>query len=147
MSIIYFTLNLLLSNSPWDVRPVKFDLMKSTLTKWREGYSRTSFEYISSFEMIGWHATTTASKGCFGIYDNYELRALSQIYKENDQFFLRSIITPNHETTAGTVLIYKMLEFDDIKVDYNAIQKNSRWYIAALFIKNSTVKNSTEFFL
>ena len=49
------------------------------------------------------------------------------------------MITPNEEETAGTILMYKILQFDDIKVDWDAIQKNLRWYAAALFIKeNST---------
>lgn len=137
-TLLFFALSLILPNLSWDVRPVNFNTMQSTLTTWREEYCKGSFEYNSTFEMIGWHAATKSSKGCFGLYHNYELRALSQVYRQNDQLFLRSMITPNDEDTAGTILMYKILEFDDIEVDWDAVQKNLRWYIAAVFIKENS---------
>lgn len=142
-TLLFFTLSLIIPNLPWDVRPVNFKTMQSTLTTWREDYCKGSFEYNSTFEMIGWHAATKLNKGCFGLYHNCDLRALSQVYRENDEICLRSIITPNDEDTAGTILMYRILQFDDIEVDWDAIQKNLRWYIAAVFIK----ENSTSFFL
>lgn len=126
-----------LPNHSWNVRPVKYDLMKSTLTTWREEYLEESHEYKNTFEMIGWYATFKQPKCCFGLYHNYELRALAQVYKENDKVFLRSVITPNEEDTAGTILMYKILKFQEIEVDWNAIQQNARWYTAALFIKEN----------
>lgn len=134
ISLIYFISSLLVPNLSWNVKPVTFDTMKSTLTLWRDEYHDLSFEYNSTFEMIAWHETIT-KKGCLGLYHNYELRALSQVYRSENDIFLRSVITPEHEDTAGTVLMYKVLQFDDIKIDWEAIQKNSKWYIAALFIK------------
>jgi hypothetical protein len=118
--------------------------MESTLTTWREEYHDASFEYKSTFEMIGWHASTKSSKGCFGLYHNYELRALSQVYRQNDKILLRSMITPSDEDTAGTILMYKVLSFDDITVDWDAIQKNLRWYVAALFMKDDLTYHSIE---
>lgn len=140
ISPLYLSLSLMIPNLSWNVRPVNFHVMQSTLTTWREGYDKASFEYNSTFEMIGWHATAKSNKGCFGIYHNYELRALSQVYRQNDELLLRSMITPNDEDTAGTMLMCKLLRVGDIEVDWDAIQKNFRWYIAALFIKeNSTL--------
>lgn len=141
--LLFFALGLMIPNLPWDVRPVNFDTMQSTLNTWRNDYCEGSYEYNSTFEMIGWHAATQRSKGCFGLYHNRELKALSQVYRQDNEFFLRSMITPNEEVTSGTTLMYKILQFDDIKVDWDSIKKNSRWYIAALFIK----ENSTSFFL
>lgn len=138
-TLLFLALGLMIPNLSWNVRPVNFNNMQSTLTTWRNDYCEGSFEYNSTFEMIGWHAATQTSKGCFGLYHNYELRALSQVYRQDDEIFLRSMITPNDEDTAGTILMYKILQFDDIKVDWGAIQKNPRWYIAILFMKeNST---------
>lgn len=137
-TLLYLALSLIIPNLPWDVRPVKYLTMQSTLTKWRQDYSKTCFEYHSTFEMIGWHATTKSSKGCLGLYHNYELRALSQVYRKKDKLFLRSIITPNDEATAGTILIYKILQDNDIDVDWDALQNNLRWYIAAVFIKGNS---------
>tara|TARA_B110000027_G_scaffold42684_1_gene46937 strand:+ start:1067 stop:1501 length:435 start_codon:yes stop_codon:yes gene_type:complete len=142
-TLLFITLGLMIPNLSWNVRPLNFNTMQSTLTTWRQDYSEGSFEYKSTLEMIGWHATTQTRKGCFGLYNNYELRALSQVYRQDNETFLRSMITPNEEETAGTILMYKILEFDDIKVDWDAIQKNLRWYVAALFIK----ENSTSIFL
>lgn len=136
-------MGLMIPNLSWNVRPVNFNTMQSTLTTWRQDYRERSFEYNSTFEMIGWHAATQTSKVCFGLYHNYELRALSQVYRKDNEFFLRSMITPNEEETAGTILMYKILQFDDIKVDWDSIKKNLRWYVAAVFIK----ENSTSFFL
>ena len=133
LSLLHFTLSLMI---PWNIRPVTFDRMKSTLTTWRDDYNELSFEYNSTFEMIGWHATKS-SKGCLGLYHNYELKALSQVYKEDHQIFVRSMITPENEDIAGTIFMYKILKFDDINVDWYAIQKNPRWYVAALFIKEN----------
>lgn len=143
--LLLFALGLMIPNLnlPWDVRPVDFKTMQSTLTTWRQDYREGSFEYNSTFEMIGWHAATPTNKGCFGLYHNYELRALSQVYRQNNDFLLRSIITPNEEETAGTILMYKILQFDDIKVDWDALKKNSRWYVAAVFIN----QNSTSIFM
>lgn len=142
ISLLYFSLSLMIPNLSWDVRPVNFHLMKSTLTTWREDYHEASFEYKSTFEMIEWHVVTQSNKCCFGLYHNYELRALSQVYRENDEIFLRSMITPNDEDTAGTNLMYKILQSDDINVDWDQIRNNLRWYIAAVFIKeNSTSSN------
>jgi hypothetical protein len=138
-TLLFITLGLMIPNLSWDVRPVNFNTMQSTLTTWRQDYSEGSFEYDSTLEMIRWHLATQTSKGCFGLYHNYELRALSQVYRQDNEILLRSMITPNEEETAGTILMYKILQFDDIKVDWDAIQKNLRWYAAALFIKeNST---------
>lgn len=141
-TLLFFALGLMIPNLSWNVRPVNFNTMQSTLTTWRKDYCEGSFEYNSTFEMIGWHAATQESKGCFGLYHNYELRALSQVYRQNDEIFLRSMITPSDEDTAGTILMYKILQFDDIKLDWDSIKKNLRWYIAALFIK----ENSTSIF-
>lgn len=138
-TLLFLAMGLMVPNLSWNVRPVNFNTMQSTLTTWRQDYSEGSFEYNSTFEMIGWHAATQTSKGCFGLYHNYELRALSQVYRQDNEIFLRSMITPNEEEIAGTILMYKVLQFDNIKVDWNAIQKNLRWYVAALFVKeNST---------
>jgi len=134
---LLFTFSLLVPNLSWNVRPVTFDTMKSTLNLWRDDYQELSLEYNSTFEMIGWHATT-ANKDCLGLYHNYELRALSQVFQSGKEIHLRSLITPEDEDVAGTILMYKLLEFD-IKVDWEALKLNPRWYIAALFIKeNST---------
>ena len=87
----FFALGLMIPNLSWNVRPVNFNTMQSTLTTWRKDYCEGSFEYNSTFEMIGWHAATQESKGCFGLYHNYELRALAQVYKNDDNILLRSI--------------------------------------------------------
>jgi hypothetical protein len=135
ISIILFTLNLLVP-SPWNVRPVYLDTMKSTLSLWRKDYESSSTEYKSSFEIVGWHASTNYTKMCFGIYHKDKLRALSQVYRTGDDTRLRSVITPKDEDVAGTILMYKIFQCHT-KVDWCAIQNNPRWYIAAIFMKLS----------
>lgn len=133
LSLIFTALSSLVPNLSWDVRPVHYSVMKSTLSAWREDYDKSSYEYKSSFEMIGWYATTMHNKGCFGMYHNNNLRALSQVYQSGSDVCLRSVLTPKGEDIAGTILMYKILEFD-IKVDCEAMRQNPRWHIAALFI-------------
>lgn len=50
-------MTLFIPNLSWDVRPLSFDTMKSSLTLWRDEYYESSFEYNSTFEMIGWYVT------------------------------------------------------------------------------------------
>jgi len=144
-TLLFLALGLIIPNLSWNVRPVNFNTMQYTLTTWRNDYCEGSFEYNSTFEMIGWHASTKSNKGCFGLYHNYKLRALSQVYRQNDEVFMRSIITPNDEDIAGTILMYKILQFDDIEVDWDAIKKNSRWYIASSFIHHRPIPPDAEF--
>lgn len=140
ISFIFFACSLLIPKPSWNVKPVEYDLMKSTLSTWRNDYRESSFEYNSTFEMIRWHATT-GSKCCLGLYHNYELRALTQVFQSGKDVYLRSLITPEDEDVAGTILMYKVFN-RDIKVDWEAIQHNPRWYIAALFIMENTIPPS-----
>lgn len=131
--------SLLLPNPSWNVRPVHYETMKSTLSLWRQEYEVLSSEYNSTFEMIGWHATQK-SKGCFGLYHNEEPRALSQVYQSGADTLLRSVITPIDEDAAGTVLMYRIHQEFDIKFDWDALKKIRRWYVAASFITNDTFR-------
>ena len=60
-TLLFITLGLMIPNLSWNVRPVNFNTMQSTLTTWRQDYCEGSFEYNSTLEMIGWHAATQTS--------------------------------------------------------------------------------------
>ena len=112
--------------------------MKRTLVAWRDGYEHGSDDFNSTLEMIAWYKTTTDIPSCLGLHHNQDLRALAQIritrpkQSAPPRLYLRSVITPCGEDVAGTILMYKLLS-QDVSPDWDHLQKNSRWYLAALF--------------
>ncbi len=126
----------------WVIKPLQFTSLVSTLSIWRPGYERSSAEYECSLEMIEWYKMKEDSvcrKGCVALYYVHDLRALAQFYqtKNSDRIVLRSLITPKHEYIAGTILLYKVINADEMDIDWDALCKNHRWYIAASFLKNN----------
>jgi len=93
--------------------------------------------------MIEWYKRKDEGirhKGCVGMYHVNDLRAIAQFYQPMDSgnIILRSLMTPRDETIAGTILMYRVINTSDLDIDWCALQKNPRWFVAANFLLQNT---------